>query len=54
MENVCQKLEKFWITNVLPVMVQKVSQNLNLVGNVKSSSGMSDRIQTYSMFLGTY
>lgn len=46
MENVCQKLEKFWMSNVLPVMVQRISQNLNLVGNVKSSSGMSDHIQT--------
>ncbi len=41
MENVCQKLEKFWMSNVLPIMVQRVSQNLNLVDNVKSSSGKS-------------
>ena len=41
-ENVCQKLEKFWMSNVLPVILQRVSQNLDIVGNVKSSSGKSD------------
>ena len=53
MENVCQKLAKFWMSNVLPIMVQRVSQNLNLVDNVKSSSGKS-QFSTNKVFLGMY
>ena len=45
MENVCQKLEKFWMSNVLPVMMQRVLQNLNFVANVKSGSGKSDQFK---------
>ncbi len=53
MENVYQKLAKFWMSNVLPIMVQRVSQNLNLVDNVKSSSGKS-QFSTNKVFLGMY
>jgi hypothetical protein len=42
MEDVCQKLETFWMWNVLPIMMQRVSQNSDFVGNVKSSSGKSE------------
>ena len=41
-ENVCQQLERFWMSNVLPFILQRVSQNQGIVGNVKSSSGKSD------------
>lgn len=44
-ENVCQKLEKFWMSNVLTVIVQRVSQNLDIVGNVKSSSGTGAKLE---------
>ena len=33
------------MSNVLPVMMQRVLQNLNFVANVKSGSGKSDQFK---------